>query len=212
MSNRLEGYPFEDDTVEHLALTTTSNSGNLAEFPRNNSSKELDEHGPVKMELIGVLDTFVQELTSEGSYEIIDSIVGEEGASVKLAKDISSFAKKIVNQCYIVEKSHALDVFKNINASMLGFAKIVRRRSLQENVDIKDLWQNFENQSKIINDNFCAIKMYLHLMEKYHEFWSAEMGSRGGLGDRLRLEDFEIKSSKPKYVEWAEKALLGNKK
>lgn len=203
MAHRFERLTTETGSEEQIPFS----GHHLTEVSNKDLSKELKEDDCVKMQFIDMLKDFIQKMTSGDNYEIIDTIVGKEGASAELAEDIEYFIEKIGSQ-NIVEKSSSVDFIRNVSTSMLAFVNRIIRKPYEGGLS----QEKFEKYSKIIKDNYNTMKKYFNLMDKYNDFRSAEIGSHDGYIARVDSKNIGITDDKKKYADWAEDNLSGNKK
>lgn len=198
MGSKFEKFPVEKASGKQVPFSGHS-SGEISE---KDLSKELKENSYAKMEFIDMLKDITQRMNSGDSYEIIDTIVERDGASVELADSIEEFIKKIGSQ-NIVANSSSVDFIRNVSSDMLALVSRIVRKAQEGKLPSK----KFEEYSANIRDDYEALRKYFNLMEKHSDFRAAEIGSIDGYVARINPDLAHIKLNRNEYVDWSERNL-----
>lgn len=149
--------------------------------------------------LLGILEhELMENLTSQGTPEIINRITGNMEASASLAEKLKAFAKILVSQELSANPGNSAEEVLECTAMCL-FAFVKRVKDGKESV----------NNEKVIKESYCSVDEYLHLLINYPEFVKAEIGGRFGfLKGRISDEElFNLTSTKFRYVELCKKMI-----
>ena len=139
-------------------------------------------------------------LTSPGTPEAINRIMGDMDASESLAETLRVFSKRLDSQELRARPGNSAEEILECT-SMCLFAFIKRVKDGKEGV----------NNEKVIKESYCSVVEYLHLLINYPEFAKAELGGKFGfLKDRISDDElFNLTSTKFRYVEICKKMLEG---
>ncbi len=149
--------------------------------------------------LLGILEhELMENLTSQGTSEAINRIMGNMEASASLAEDLKVFAKILVNQELNAKPGNSAEEILECT-SMCLFAYLKRVKDGKESL----------NNEKVIKESYSSVVEYLHLLISYPEFAKAELGGRFGfLKGRISDEElFNLTSTKFHYVELCKKMI-----
>ncbi|MFA6257680.1 MAG: hypothetical protein WC671_01565 [Candidatus Paceibacterota bacterium] len=185
-------------------ITTKKDSGKQIPFSGHDPAEVYDF---ARMEFIDMLKKITQEMNSGDNFDIIDFIVGKDGASVELADDIEYFIKKLGNKNIVVNSS-SVDFIRNVSSNMMALVGKIIRKAHEGGLP----HEKFEEYAKDIKDDYDALKKYFNLMEKDKDFQSLEIGSRKGYIAHINPKNIDITSKdRKKYVDWLENYLSKNK-
>jgi hypothetical protein len=169
-----------------------SGQGNAGQSSEKSLKKEMGENSTEKANLLSLLlDEMGRKLNIPENFIIIDEAVGEEDASIGLAKSMRQYAEKIGNQ-YIVPNNSLKDILLNEDTIILGRVDRVKKKGLLKDSD-----------KAIIKAEFEFLREYIDLLNENKTFGNEELKRKFGfLGGKINEKQLELlrRNDKEKFL------------